>query len=172
MAGAQAQAQIPPNPPPPTNWQCDVCNAGPYLYKNTTRCSCNHDFNHACCKKDNDIPLPLTSPQSSLPGAGATRSKPKSQTGVNGAISVNHHHPVTTPPQKRPRQLHRSRSAPKPTRTHQSLLPNNDVQCGSRPSMRGWWTCCQCNQMNNPDLATGRCWNCQHPGPCPGCILH
>ncbi len=27
----------------------------------------------------------------------------------------------------------------------------------TRPDMRGWWTCCQCRQTNNPRLAPERC---------------
>ncbi|OOF94706.1 hypothetical protein ASPCADRAFT_208367 [Aspergillus carbonarius ITEM 5010] len=33
-------------------------------------------------------------------------------------------------------------------------------------SMAGWWTCCNCDQMNNPALTSGRCTVCSHSKCC------
>ncbi|KAL4775813.1 hypothetical protein BDW60DRAFT_179164 [Aspergillus nidulans var. acristatus] len=29
-------------------------------------------------------------------------------------------------------------------------------------TMAGWWNCCRCRNMNNPDLCGGRCTVCGH----------
>jgi len=65
----------------PYFWQCHVCFGGPYLYANTTRCinirsnelACSHDICEMC-KRDKNIPAPLSTDQSlvSEPGAAAS----------------------------------------------------------------------------------------------------
>lgn len=166
---------------PPNQWQCHVCHGGPYLYVNTTRCTnigsnnrpCNHDFCRKQCKVDNDIPPPLSSAQFWPP---APHSAPRQGSPfLRGALprpSTNltiHNDPglLRTGSGRSPVRLpFQSRRPPHTTRSH---LCSNDVQCGSRPSMAGWWRCGRCRQMNNPALHTGRCWSCGHHGPCRCC---
>jgi hypothetical protein len=178
MAAAQPQA-----PAPPTRWQCHVCNAGPYLYANATRCTnigsnnrpCNHDFCHDKCKKDHEIPPPLASADSSPRRLHATPDQFRSTSLVTRSRQF------ISPGSKSHRHRSLSGSASpgagrsvrkRDTESVLSLRPsfrNDDVQCRSRPSMAGWWKCHLCTFLNNPDLACGRCTSCAHPGPCPSC---
>ncbi len=171
-------------PPNPVKWQCHVCNGGPYLWANTTRCTnimsnnlpCNHDFCHAHCKKDNDIPPPLSSPQSSIPGLRCTSNRSRSTlpaTLLGNSNDVAAHSRthglgggLAHPSAGNHLRKHRSSGCISPRRP---VPRNNDAQCRSRPSMRGWWICCGCRNLNNPALCGGRCTVCGHPGPCPSC---
>lgn len=185
MAGTQPQAQA--TPPPPNRWQCHVCHGGPHLYAITTRCTsirsnnlpCNHDFCHDHCKKDNDIPPPLTTTQSSLPGLHATPKRSHSMlptTLFGDSTNFARHSRMgrpdsssTHPPAGKVSRKHHDSET---FHTRRSAPRNNDAQCRSRPSMAGWWRCGFCSQMNNPALHTGRCWSCGHPGPCRCCTKY
>ena len=185
MAGTQPQTQG--TLPNPTKWQCHVCNGGPHLWANTTRCTnirsnnlpCNHDFCHTFCKKDNDIPPPLSSAQSSIPGPRSTSDRSRStlpSTMVGNSTNVAAHsrthrldggsaHPCAGSCLRK----HRSLGYMSPRR----VIPrNNDVQCRSRPSMSGWWKCCQCQNINNPALCAGKCTLCGHSGPGNHCLTY
>ncbi len=162
--------------PNPVKWQCHVCNGGPHLWANTTRCTavlssnlpCNHDFCHALCKKDNDIPPPLTSPQSAIPGLHCNPNRSRSPVTPLGNFDNAAAHSRThrldggsAHPRAGSRlRKHRSQGCMKPRRS----VPhnNNEAQCRSRPSMAGWWKCCRCTSMNNPALCGGRCTICGH----------
>ncbi len=181
MAGTQPQTQV--TPPNPVKWQCHVCNGGPHLWANTTRCTnlrsdnrpCNHDFCHAHCKKDNDIPPPLSSAQSSIPGLRCTSNRSRS---VLPATLLGN--PTNVAAHSYTHRLDGGSARPcvgSRLRKHRSLegmstrrfTPrNNDAQCRSRPPMAGWWYCCRCSNLNNPDLCGGRCI-CGHTGPCERC---
>jgi Fungal Zn(2)-Cys(6) binuclear cluster domain len=70
-----------------TRWQCHVCNRGPYVYANTTRCmACNHDYCHELCKMDKNIPSPLTTVQS--PASTATPYPDTHLYGLGAAAAV------------------------------------------------------------------------------------
>lgn len=180
MAGAQHQQQANPN-----KWQCHECHAGPYLYANTTRCTnigsnnlpCNHDFCHARCKKDNDIPPPLSSTQSSSPGlhsapnhSSSSRSLTLPSYTANFAVNnrIQHRGGGSTHA-RADSQSRNCLSTPRVTRD--SAVRNNVAADQSRPPMAGWWKCCACAQWNNPSLTAGRCAFCQHGGPCPHCTM-
>ena len=184
MAGVHPQAQA--TPVPPIRWQCHVCLGGPHLYANTTRCTnvrsnnhpCNHDFCHAHCKKDNDIPPPLTSTRSSPPGLGsghqAHSTLPPPLTGrfryLGGYTNVHNH--GTSSARQCSRRNSRNHISPEPRQSRDSAIRTTDVLPRSRPSMTGWWECCHCRQLNNPGLRTGRCNLCAHPGPCVCCKVY
>lgn len=40
-----------------------------------------------------------------------------------------------------------------------------------RPSMRGWWRCCQCSANNNPQVVGSWCPECEH-GKCADCYVY
>lgn len=173
--------------PNPYQWQCHVCHGGPYLYVNTTRCTnilsnnlpCNHDFCRAYCKTDNDIPSPLSFAQFQPAGLSSSSSREHSifttpALKSSGRLTSHKHiycpdSGLVPPPAGWPFQSHHP---PESRRSCRLPLHSNDVQCGSRPSMAGWWRCGACREMNNPDLHTGRCWNCGHCGPCWCCTRY
>ena len=45
--------------------------------------------------------------------------------------------------------------------SYDAPMPSHNLP---RQNMRGWWVCCTswCKQINNPELTSGRCTNCQH----------
>jgi len=181
MAGIQ-----PPAPATPEMWQCHVCFGGPYLYAITTRCTnirsnnlpCQHAFCEHC-KKDREIPAPMTTTQSSIPGLGSTYYQPRltlpeglvggsnrsaNNCRVNARDSGSNH--------ARAGQASRNNPDPGSAYTYRTAPLNHNPGCRSRPSPRGWWICGACRALNNPGLATGRCWNCPHAGPCGCCTVH
>jgi hypothetical protein len=179
MAGAQPRAQA--VPPPPNKWQCHICHGGPHLYANTTRCTnirsnnlpCNHDFCHTLCKKDNEIPPPLSSPQSSLPGLriapNPIRSDmPRTPLGCSANFASHEQRNRQNGPSAHPHAGNPCETA----QTRRFALLKNKAGCRSRPSPAGWWRCCCCSHLNNPAFNTGRCSLCPHPGPCRWCIQY
>ncbi|KAL2868505.1 uncharacterized protein BJX67DRAFT_42264 [Aspergillus lucknowensis] len=60
---------------------------------------------------------------------------------------------------------HHSTKQPNFTQKTSSITP----PLQARPDMDGWWYCCHCKHMNNPELTVGHCFNCAHPrcGSCP-----
>jgi hypothetical protein len=178
MAGVQ--------PAPPEMWQCHICFGGPYLYANTTRCTnirsnnlpCGHDFCHQFCKKDREIPAPMTTLQSSIPGLRSTYYQPhptlpKVPVGGSGRSADNRRVNGLDGGSNYARAGQASRNSPDPgsAYTRRSAPLNDNPGCRSRPSPRGYWMCCACKELNNPALAIGRCWSCQHPGPCTYCAF-
>lgn len=183
MAAAQPPAQ--PNPTP-TKWQCHICHAGPHTYALTTRCTnvgsdnlpCNHDYCSAHCKRDNDIPPHEPSTRSSPPGMGPTRSRIRfgsSATFPRRSASTTSRNPIRRHGTGLAQLDPHGTSRPRRSAHACQSAPRHDLDVDlprSRPSMAGWWRCHVCDQMNNPALATGRCWNCAHPGPCPACTRY
>lgn len=170
--------------PNPVRWECHICNAGPYLYVNTTRCTnirsnglaCDHDFCHEHCKKDNDIQPPLSSAQSSIPGLRSAPNQVRStiparwlRTSTNISKYNRQDRPDSGSTRLRVGGPSYNHNPPEATSTLRFANRHDDAQTTSRPSTAGWWRCGVCREANNPAMNTGRCWNCAHPGPCPCC---
>lgn len=84
--------------------------------------------------------------------------------------------------QQRPQQQRRSTTTPLRCvgQTWRSRNPSQCIQTGPkqrrsasdagdagvhecyRPSMAGWWVCCQCDGVNNPGLTPEKCPTCAH----------
>jgi hypothetical protein len=130
----------------PRIWQCHVCNTGPHTCATTPACTGVRPDNRQCghimcsrCKKDNDIPNPL--------GTAASRSLRTRATMIDANAM-----PRTVPSM-----------APRGTKSARARsLYQPALRLSTRPPRTGWWICSACKNMNNPDLADGRCTSCGH----------
>lgn len=131
----------------PVRWQCHECNTAPHLCAITIKCTgvlsnglqCEHEM---CphCKKDNDIPPPLST--------GALRSPPIPATTIH----------LNTIPRTVPSMAPGGNSRNRDRRKYHQLAR----RLSTRPSRRGWWVCCSCRFANNPALSPERCPDCSH----------
>lgn len=141
-----------PPPPPHEKWQCHLCDGGPYLYANTSSCTgvlrngtqCGHGVCHLC-KKDNDIPPPIS--------PGALRSPPTPAKTIYS----------TAMPRAVPSMAPGTRRDGDRSKYHHHAMELN-----ARPDATGWWICSSCDSLNNPELSCGRCTSCNHT-KCPSC---
>jgi len=138
----------------PEKWQCHECGSGPHLYATTKRCTgvvegrqCGHKV---CddCKKDNNIQPPL-----------ASKWRTRSSDHQHGDVPIRDF-----------TALHSGYDHERSVNAMCGGGRRMNLRLTSRPSMAGWWKCCQCRNWNNPTLSPERCVQCQHR-KCSYCTL-
>lgn len=55
-----------------------------------------------------------------------------------------------------------TQNGPRQRRAASGVDAESDVHVCYRPSMAGWWVCCQCSNVNNPGLTPEKCPTCDH----------
>jgi hypothetical protein len=114
-------------------WQCHECKASPHVYKTTKACPNVLADGRQC-------------------GHEVCKLCPKDKA-ISPPLPSQQEGLRAPSPMMRPTfDFHRSR-----TRAFNGLSSRP-----GRPSMRGWWKCCSCENDNNPDLAKTRCSSCGH----------